>query len=283
VTTAGADLPPASCVKRDVDQYFSAAGARLRYRDEGGGPPVLMVHGWTLDLEMWEPQVAALCDAFRVIRLDRRGFGLSSGLPSVAQDIADIGSLCEHLAIGRVALVGMSQGVRAVMGFALRAPQRISCLILDGPPAYGGNQPADDEVPLSHFRAVAREGGMDAFRREWSAHPLLRLRTGNPRMHELLSAMIMRYPGNDLVAPVAATQVPTGSSMIGSIDAPVLVITGDHDMASRTRAAKILAGQLTGAERAVIQGAGHLPNLDNPKDYNAVVRTFLERFAVPLR
>jgi pimeloyl-ACP methyl ester carboxylesterase len=85
------------------------------------------------------------------------------------------------------------------------------------------------------------------------------------------------------VAPVAATQVPTGSSMIGSIDAPVLVITGDHDMASRTRAAKILAGQLTGAERAVIQGAGHLPNLDNPKDYNAVVRTFLERFAVPLR
>jgi pimeloyl-ACP methyl ester carboxylesterase len=284
LTTASANLPPVTDVKRDVDQYFTTDGERLRYRDEGGGPPVLLVHGWTLDLEMWEPQVAALRDAFRVIRFDRRGFGLSSGRPSVVQDIADIGSLCEHLAIGRVALVGMSQGVRAVMGFALTAPARISCLILDGPPDYGRTPlPADDDVPLSHYRAVVRARGMSAFRREWSAHPLLSLRTGDPRMREILSAMIMRYPGNDLVGPVVTTGVSAGSSVIDSIDVPVLVITGDHDLGSRTQAANDLAEQLTRAERAVIQAAGHLPNLDNSKDYNTVVRTFLERFAVPLR
>jgi len=95
--------------------------------------------------------------------------------------------------------------------------------------------------------------------------------------------MIMRYPGNDLVGPVVTTGVSAGSSVIDSIDVPVLVITGDHDLGSRTQAANDLAEQLTRAERAVIQAAGHLPNLDNSKDYNTVVRTFLERFAVPLR
>jgi pimeloyl-ACP methyl ester carboxylesterase len=289
VTTIGANMPPISGVIRDADQYFTSDGARLRYRDEGCGPPVLMVHGWTLDLQMWEPQISALRDAFRLVRFDRRGFGLSSGRPSVVQDIADIGSLCKHLAIGRVALVGMSQGARAVIGFALAAPAGISCLILDGPPDHGRDAlPADDDVPLGDYRALVQARGMAAFRREWAAHPLLSLRTRDPRMHEILDAMIMRYPGNDLAEPVAtiaahANVAPTDAAPIRSIDVPVLVLTGDHDLPRRTQAANSLAEQLTHAERAVIPAAGHLPNLDNPKVYSAVVRAFLERFAVPLR
>jgi pimeloyl-ACP methyl ester carboxylesterase len=284
VMTTSANLPPLAGVKRGIDRYFTADGARLRYRDEGSGPPLLMVHGWTLDLEMWEPQIRALRDAFRLVRFDRRGFGLSSGRPSVVQDIADIGALCEHLAIERVALVGMSQGARAALGFALAAPARISCLILDGPPDYGRDPlPADDGVPLSDYRAVVRARGMAAFRREWAAHPLLSLRTRDPRMREILNAMIMRYPGNDLVEPVMSIGAPAGSAPVDSIDVPVLVLTGDHDLPSRTQAANSLAEQLTHAERAVIPAAGHLPNLDNPQVYSAVVRTFLERFAVPLR
>lgn len=284
MTTTCENSPPITGAKRDVDQYFTTDGARLRYRDEGCGPPLLMVHGWTLDLQMWEPQICALRDAFRLVRFDRRGFGLSSGRPSVVRDIADIGALCEHLAIERVALLGMSQGARAAIGFALAAPARISCLILDGPPDHGGEPlPADDDVPLSAYRAIVRARGMAAFRREWAAHPLLSLRTRDPRMREILDAMIMRYPGNDLAEPVVTNAAPAAAAPLASIGAPVLVLTGDHDLASRTQAANDLAAQFTHAERAVIPAAGHLPNLDNPKVYSAVVRAFLERFAVPLR
>jgi pimeloyl-ACP methyl ester carboxylesterase len=283
VTATGANLPPIPGVERDCDRYFTADGARLRYRDEGRGPPVVMAHGWTLDLQMWEPQVAALRDAYRLIRLDRRGFGLSSGRPSVIQDIADLGSLCDRLAIDRIALIGMSQGARAAMGFALTAPERVSCLILDGPPDYTRNPlPSDDEVPVSHYRGVVRTGGMAAFRREWTAHPLLSLRSGDPRMREILNAMIMRYPGNDLVEPFATVDAAAGLPLSDSLDVPVLVITGDQDLASRTRAANHLAERLSKAARAVIPAAGHLPNLDNPSVYNAVVRAFLELHADPL-
>jgi len=281
VTAASANLPSIAGAERNVDQYFTTDGARLRYRDEGGGPPILMVHGWTLDLQMWEPQAAALRDTFRLVRFDRRGFGLSSGRPSVARDIADIGSLCDHLALGDVALAGMSQGVRAALGFALTAPKRISCLILDGPPDYGRSPvPADDDVPLDYYRGIARARGMAAFRREWAAHPLLSLRTSDPRMREILDAMILRYPGFDLMEPDVSAEVSADSSLLHCIDVPALVITGDQELASRTQAANDLAGKLNNAERAVIPASGHLPNLDNPQIYNTVVRRFLERRAV---
>lgn len=284
VMPASANLPPPTDINRDLDQYLTTDGARLRFRDGGSGPTVVMVHGWTLDLEMWEPQVAALRDAFRLIRFDRRGFGLSSGRPSVVQDMADIGALCGHLGIGRAALLGMSQGVRAAIGFALSAPDRVSCLILDGPPQFDSAAlPGVDEVPIEHYRALVRDCGMSAFRREWSVHRLLSLRTADPRMHEILGAMLLRYPGYDLLETAVTQAVPHASEAIASIDVPVAVITGDGDLESRLQAADQLARQLRGAERASIRNAGHLANLDNPKDYNIIVRSFLERFALPVR
>ena len=54
--------------------FVEVDGARLHVDDEGRGFPVLLVHGWALDLEMWQPQVAAWAGYWRVIRFDRRGF-----------------------------------------------------------------------------------------------------------------------------------------------------------------------------------------------------------------
>jgi pimeloyl-ACP methyl ester carboxylesterase len=284
VTICSANLPKTDDLDAHRDRYFTTDGARLRYRDEGEGPAVLLVHGWTLDLQMWEPQVAALGDAYRLVRFDRRGFGLSSGRPSGAQDIADIGALCAHLAIDRVALVGMSQGVRAVCGFARAAAQKISCLIFDGPPDPDRQAaPADDDVPFSHYLTVVRERGIAAFRSEWAAHPLLTLRSSDPRVRELLAAMLARYPGRDLLEPAAGADAPPSAPPGRPIDAPVLVLTGRHDLASRTRAADELAARIPTGERARIEEAGHLPNLDNPAAYNAVVRAFLDRHTAHLR
>src|SRR5215467_8368775 len=105
-----------------ADRFLTIDGARLRYRDEGRGPAVLLLHGWTLDLQMWDPQVVALRDAFRLVRLDRRGHGRSDGTSSTQRDSADLAALCRHLALTRVALIGMSQGARSALEFAAHAP-----------------------------------------------------------------------------------------------------------------------------------------------------------------
>jgi pimeloyl-ACP methyl ester carboxylesterase len=164
------------------DAYLQTDGARLRYRDEGQGHAVIFIHGWTSDLDMWEPQVAPLSTCFRIVRWDRRGFGLSSGRPSLAHDLADIHALCRHLDLRRVALVGMSQGARVALEFARASPAMISCLVVDGPPQMGAA--ATPDVPYQHYGALARSFGMDAFRREWAQHPLVRLRTHDRRAHD---------------------------------------------------------------------------------------------------
>ena len=261
-----------------TDRYCVLNGTRFRYRDEGTGPPVILVHGWTLDLEMWDSQVASLQSALRIIRYDRRGFGLSSGYPSIDQDRVDLDAVCAHLALGRVGLVGMSQGARAVTSFAATAPSRVCCVVLDGPPDLVATALADDE-PVNQYAALARTRGIGAFRREWVKHPLVRLITSDPRAHQALRSMIERYPGKDLAAPTATVEPAAAPLQLETFTVQTLIITGEHDIASRVAAADLLADRLPHAERAIISGAGHLPNLDNPGLYNKLLSAFLTRHA----
>lgn len=262
-----------------TDRHCVCNGTSIRYRDEGSGPTIILVHGWTLDLEMWNSQAASLCSRFRVIRFDRRGFGLSSGHPSIDRDYDDLDALCRHLEIGPVALVGMSQGARAVMKFAVATPDRVSCVVLDGPPDLFGTDSADFEA-LKQYGALARTKGIGAFRREWVNHPLMCLRTPDPSAHQTLRRMIERYPGKDLTASVTAAEPGVHPLQLESFETPTLVITGEYDAADRVESANVLARRLPRAERATIPDAGHLPNLDNPIPYNAILRAFLEYHAI---
>jgi pimeloyl-ACP methyl ester carboxylesterase len=204
---------------RHRDLYIEVKGARLRYRDEGGGPAVALVHGWTLDLEMWAPQAAALSAAYRVIRFDRRGFGLSSGQPSLVRDVADLQAICLTLDLRRVALVGMSQGARVTLQLTGISPAMVSCLVLDGPSSIDTAQVASDpqELPYQDFRMLAQTRGVPAFRKAWMEHPLARLRTDDPHVHELLARMIARYPGRDLLDRDRPPALATTPQMIETV------------------------------------------------------------------
>jgi 3-oxoadipate enol-lactonase len=258
-----------------TDRYFDVAGARLRFRDEGEGPAVILLHGWTFDLEMWDPQVAALRDAFRLVRVDRRGHGLSAGVPDSVQDAADIAALCQQLDLRSVALLGMSQGARGALRFASHAPQQVTALILDGPPNLD-QQASDDEVPMQHFRELVRTGGLAAFRREWSQHALVQLCTEAAPLQRQVQAMIARYPGRELLAPAAAAAAALSLNLIR---VPTLVLSGAYDLPSRVQSAQYLCCQLPAAEHVVLPEAGHLINLDQPALYSKLCRTFLMQHA----
>ncbi len=266
----------------DKDSHLSVPGARLRYRDTGAGPAVLLIHGWTLDLEMWDAQVEALAESFRVIRLDRRGFGLSSGTPALTDDVADARALCRHLALSRVAVVGMSQGSRIAARLAAIESELLSCVVLDGAPAgiVAGALAGEGDVPLTEFRTLVRTDGMEAFRRAWTRHPLTQLRTADPRTHELVGRMIARYRGEDLRRPPASAPEDWNHPPLESVRKPTLVIGGAFDIQTRRDAAEGLAQLLPVAERAIVPDAGHLANLDNPQAYNALLLRFLEQHAI---
>ena len=138
------------------DAYFLSGSVRLRFRDEGEGAPVVFIHGWTVDLDVWEPQAAALAKSMRVIRLDRRGFGLSDGTPDLVADCEDLRVLLDRIGVARATLVGASQGARVALAFAMREPERVMGIVLDGPPDEIGDAAATggEDFSFEEFRQL---------------------------------------------------------------------------------------------------------------------------------
>ncbi len=235
----------------------------------GAGPPLLLLHGWTLDRRSWSGQ-KALADRFRLILPDRRGFGRSSAPPDVAAEPADLLLLCDRLGLDRPILVGMSQGGRVALEFALRHPERTGGLILQGTP-LGGFLPGpkgDDAVPMDAFRQLVREGRIDEMKALWRRHPLMH----GAGAEELLAA----YDGRDLLAPAQPASQLAG--VLGGIEVPALVVTGEDEIAWLQLVADAIAYGLPNARRAHLPGA-HLCNISHPGPYNEMVAAFAAEVA----
>lgn len=271
-------MPPAT----STDQYFAELGQpRLRFRDEGSGPAVLLVHGWLLDLTMWDELAQVLARDFRVIRWDRRGFGESAGEPSLASDSGDAARLLQHLGVGPRAVLGMSQGCRIALALVEAAPQLTTALVLDGAPPVDGlpDHQWRNETPVFEYRALLVERGIEALREVFARHPLLQLATGDATMHSRMQRMLVRYRGADLLAlpatppPAAASAVP--QDRFGRLTLPALVMNGADDTEQRRRIGALLAQLLPQAQHQLIAQSKHMACWDNPAAYNEAVRNFL--------
>jgi pimeloyl-ACP methyl ester carboxylesterase len=250
-------------------------------RDQGAGAPVVFIHGWTLDLDAWEPQAAALAPTHRVVRYDRRGFGRSGGEPGRAADAGDLERLVGALGPGPVTLVGHSQGARVALAFALRHPELVAALVLDGPPDEVGDaeNAGDEDFSIAEYRRLVAEQGVDAFRRAWRGHPLMRLHGADAGARALVEEILGRYPARDLADAAEPPPPPAGSAALARLRRPVLVVNGEFDTTIRRRAGLAIARALPLAERVTVQGAGHLPNLDAPGAYNEALLAFLRKLS----
>jgi len=260
-----------------VDRYIDVDGASLRVRSAGAGPAIVLVHGWALDLDMWQPQIDALANWYRVIAFDRRGFGHSSGLPGIEHDVADIDRLLDVFGIAQAAIIGMSQGARVALRWAMKHPQRALCLVLDGPPREGLPQvgAAAQEIPMQLYRDLVRREGSDAFRSLWQQHPFMQLWTSDSSVHQRLRQIAARYPARDLEADEVPQRSPVGVHDLQELTVPTLLINGARDSDQRLLIAAQMAHVLPNAQSRIIADAGHLAALDNPDAY---VQALIEFF-----
>lgn len=260
---------------RDLVGFIESGAAHLRVRHVGTGRDIVFIHGWALDSDMWAHQVDALAREYRVVTYDRRGFGLSSGTPSIEADVLDLDRVLEALHIERAAIVGMSQGARVAAQYACENPKRVTHAIFDSPPELlREDGSAQQEIPIERFRDLVREHGLNAFAREWSEHPLARLHTCDPKTRTLLERIVTRYPGRDLLSPSAEPASPGIDPQ--RLEMPVLIVNGAYDVGSRQASGRRLEQALPMARRAIVPAAGHLPCLDNPTFYNDTLRWFLD-------
>ena len=259
-------------------QVLALPGARLAYQVTGAGPAVVLVHGFGLDLRMWDDQVQALAGRFRVVRYDCRGFGASGPFdPGVGYTHAgDLLALLDHLGIGTTAVVGLSFGGRVAMQAALAAPDRVRALALLDAVVDGVAWDEESAQAIDEAGRQAREHGLQAGRAAWLAHPLFAAAQGRPALAARLAAMVAGYPGqhwtgHDPHEPAGPRPIDAAQDLA----LPVLVAVGEHDVPGFREMSAVLARRIPRAHHHVIADAGHMINMEQPDAVNKLLLTFL--------
>jgi pimeloyl-[acyl-carrier protein] methyl ester esterase len=255
-------------------------GAELYYEAEGSGTPVILIHGWSLNLRMWDLQVPDLRRHYRVIRYDRRGFGRSTGAEDFSKDVADLGAFIDSLHLGKVHLVGNSQGGRVALDYAILHPGGVRTLTLHGTVAPAGFPFAwtgADRPPFDEWAKIPQAERLDAFRRDWRSHPLMALPPGMNRARISRDEMIDAYRGDRLLKPQPPAPVPSSTmDDIRKLPTPTLIIIGQDEVPFLQIVARSLAYYLPAAQLVVVPGGGHMINLVQPNRYNAALMKFLD-------
>ena len=253
-----------------VTAVLERPGARLAYEVAGTGPAMVLIHGFGLDMRMWDPQVGALASGFRVVRYDCRGFGASGPFdPAVPYTHAgDLVALLDHLDIGEAVLAGLSFGGRVALQAALADPARVRGLalldaVLDGVPWDQESARALDEVT----RRV-QAAGVLAGREAWLAHPLFAAARERPDLAAALAAMVAGYPGQHWLGqdPHRPTRQPI--DVLEGVVVPALVAVGERDVPGFREMSAVLARRIPGAAYHVVAGAGHMVNMEQPAAVN---------------
>jgi 3-oxoadipate enol-lactonase len=244
----------------------------LYYEVSGSGEPVVLIHAFSLDRRMWEAQVSALGDGYRVVRYDLRGHGASVAPTEPYTGFGDLRELLDELGIERATLVGLSAGAELAINFAIAHPERVRRLVLAAPGLGGYRAP-----PLPWLGPVFEAAGAgDAERaaRLWAETPIMALRS-NPAAAGTVLSLVME---NRRLWTYRRTEQPLDPPAIGrlaEIACPVLVIVGDRDLPHILEIAHLLVEGIAGARLEMVSGAGHLVSLDAPEAFDAAVAAFL--------
>jgi pimeloyl-ACP methyl ester carboxylesterase len=272
---------PGRAPARPVTLVTARTGAgELAVEVAGRGHPVVLVHGWGVDRRMWAHQAAAFRRHFTTITYDRRGCGESTALADHALELEDLDAILDELKLKSAGIVGMSQGGRVAMRYALSRPSRVTGLVVQGAPLDDAPAPLAGDasvLPIARLTDLLRRGDRTTLARELSQHPLMNAGERRTQAQAEIDAMLKDYRGEDLLRFSAqpAEVDPLRAADLAAIQAPTLVITGSNELLWLRRIADRIARNIYGARRRVIRGGGHFVNMTHIGDYNRCVVEFL--------
>jgi len=245
------------------------AGAKLNYEVHGSGPALILTHGYSATLEMWQGQVEPLSRGHTLVLWDMRGHGKTEGpadpaLYSEAETVADIAALLDAVHAERAVVGGLSLGGYMSLAFHLTHPERVrALLILDTGPGFRRTE----------AREAWNERAMEtAERLESQGLDLLRELSPERATSKHLSAAGLAMAARGMLTQRDARVIDS----LPAIRVPSLVVVGDKD-APFLGSADYMAARIPGAKKVLIPNAGHASNMDQPQAFNAAVLDFLKR------
>lgn len=254
-------------------------GIDVSYDDTGGdGAALVLVHGFPFDCSMWRGQALALGSEFRVVAPDLRGSGetpLGAGdvtLETLAEDVA---ALLDELKLGRVVLGGLSMGGYVAFEFFRKFPERVRALVLaDTRPQ------ADDEEGRrgreENARRALQEGMAPIVESMLPKLLSAKTREGGGEVLEHVRSMMLGTKPEGAAASLRAMKLRRDQTdLLPSIDVPTLIVVGSEDAVTPPADAEAMRAKIEGSRLVIIEGAGHLSNVERPEEFNRALVEFL--------
>jgi pimeloyl-ACP methyl ester carboxylesterase len=267
---------------RDTE-YLELEGAWVRYRVMGGGPPVLLVHGWLSSSRIWEQLAGRLAQRFTVYTLDLSGFG-ESDKPLSGYGVRNgsrlLYAFCAHFGLTRTNIIGHDLGGNMAVKLAADHPDLVGRLVLVATPA-DENQ---IDLPTPLWLATLPVLGPLFYTLGRLARPVRRVWmrpfVSDP---DELTEEVVEDAGRSTPAAVGKTlgvarrEIARGrlARQARIIKVPLLLIAGEEDQIVDPQAVSAWARSVDQAKLCLLDGCGHLPMIERTAEFNAQILAFL--------
>jgi len=265
--------------------FAAINGAQIFYEVAGSGKPVVFSHAGIADNRMWDDQFGVFAQRYRVIRFDHRSMGQSSMPPGPFALREDIYGLMRFLNVDRAALIGCSIGGAAALDCALAHPEAVAALVLVDSGVSGQQFTAEEEQQgeaiFGPIEEAQKRGDLDTANelelRLWVDGPRRTPDQVNPAVREKVRQMNLNNLRREHEMDPSQSQrlQPTAIDRLGEVRCPTLVLAGTEDVPPVLATARLLATGIPGAREVIIPDAAHLPNMEQPAEFNRIVLDFL--------
>ncbi|WP_044564592.1 3-oxoadipate enol-lactonase [Azospirillum sp. B4] len=250
-------------------------GCHLSYRVDGpaDAPPLVLSNSLGTAVAMWEPQMAALTEQYRVIRYDSRGHGASdapAGPYTMARLGQDVLGLLDELDLYRVRFCGLSKGGMVGQWLGINAGQRLERLVLANTAAYMG-PPESWQGRMDLVTAQGMGAVTEAVIERWFTPGFV---AAEPEATDRVRQLLLATKPQGYVGCCAAIRDMDQRPQLGGVSVPTLVIGGTQDPATPPAKAEELHAGIKGS-RLVMLEAAHLSNIEQAAAFTAALLDFL--------
>jgi pimeloyl-ACP methyl ester carboxylesterase len=251
-------------------------GLTVAYQQAGRGPTLVLLHGFLCDSRCWSRQVAHLSDGFRVVAWDAPGAGSSSDPPDAfdtASYVRCLGRFLDVLGIEEAHVLGLSWGGILAQEFYRSYGERVRSLVLaDTYAGWRGSLP--EHVWKERLAACLEDADRPPADLVARFVPGVFTEAAPQQLKEEFAAIVSEFhrAGFRLMS-LSSAEVDT-RDLLPKIRVPTLLLWGAEDRRSPLSVADQFHAAIPSAELAVVSGAGHLSNIEQPDDFNDHVRRF---------
>jgi 3-oxoadipate enol-lactonase len=251
---------------------------QLAYTDAGLGQPVVLLHGYPFNRSLWNEQVSALGNSYRVITPDLRGLGesdASQGPATMNRMAQDVAALLDHLEISRAVVGGLSMGGYVALAFYKQFPSRVRSLILADTRAPADTEEGKQTRHQQAEKALAE--GMAGIA-DSMLPKLLTPETVSKRpdlVKRVRDMMLKTKPEGAAGALLGMAEREDQTALLSQISCPTLILVGREDPITPVADSEKMHREIAGSRLVVIENAAHVSNLERTDQFNEELMRFL--------